>query len=213
MGFAPAILFEPLVESARIQGRIPRLAGSEADPSLRLQQTGGVKKEPAVEVKGLPRIRLLKCSQDRRGSPSALWMSDPKQRRERWHMSTSAKRNKTAETVASINIPEGEWGGYLETFSSRHHGWLVQLETYDTMTREQVVSREMPLQSIELDLEDEKNPRINVTVQFDNKVIKHILFLPSQLVLKSSDDKREQSLQVETVNTETTVRFRAPVPP
>ena len=124
-------------------------------------------------------------------------------------MSTRVKRN---EAVSSINIPESEWGGFLETFSSRHHGWLVQLETYDFVTRERVVSREMPLQSIELDLEDVKNPRINVTIQFDNKVIKHILFLPSQLVLKSSDDDREQSLQVETVNTETTVRFRAPVP-
>lgn len=127
-------------------------------------------------------------------------------------MSTRVKRNKAAETVSSINIPEAEWGRFLETFSRRHHGWFVQLETYDFVTREKVVSREMPLQSIELDLEDEKNLRINVTVQFDNKVIKHILFLPSQLVLKSSHDIREQSLQVETVNTETTVRFRAPVP-
>ena len=89
---------------------------------------------------------------------------------------------------------------------------LTAVITYDVVTRKKVVSREMPLQSIELDLEDVKNPRINVTIQFDNKVIKHILFLPSQLVLKSSDDDREQSLQVETVNTETTVRFRAPVP-
>jgi len=48
------------------------------------------------------------------------------------------------------------------------------------------VSQELPLQSIELDLEDEKNPRINVTVQEDNKLLKHILFRPSRLVLISS---------------------------
>ena len=125
-------------------------------------------------------------------------------------MSKRVIRSKTKETVSGINIPRGEWSSFLDTFSRRHHSWLVQLETYDLVTREKVVSLEMPLQSIELDLEDEKNPRINVTVQLDNKVIKHILFLPAQLVLQSSDNEGEQALHVETVNTETTVRFRAP---
>ena len=111
-----------------------------------------------------------------------------------------------------MKIPRGEWSSFLDTFSRRHHGWLAQLETYDLVTREQVVSRETPLQSIELDLEDENNPRINVTVQLDNKVIKHILFLPSRLILQQSDDDGEQSLQIETVNTETTVRVRRPAP-
>jgi hypothetical protein len=70
----------------------------------------------------------------------------------------------------------------------------------------------MALESIEFDLDDEKNPRINVIVHLDSKLIKQILFLSSQLVLRSSNSGREQSLQVETVNTETTVRFRAPAP-
>jgi hypothetical protein len=39
----------------------------------------------------------------------------------------------------------------------------------------------------------------------DNKLLKHILFRPSRLVLISSIDGQEQSLQVETVNTETRI--------
>ena len=35
------------------------------------------------------------------------------------------------------------------------------------------------MESIALDLEDEKNPRINVIVHLDNKVVKHILYRPS----------------------------------
>jgi hypothetical protein len=69
------------------------------------------------------------------------------------------------------------------------------------------------LQCIELDLEDEENPRINVIVQLDNKVVKHILFLPSSMVLESPEDGRDQSLRIETVNTVTAVHFRAPVAP
>jgi hypothetical protein len=105
------------------------------------------------------------------------------------------------------SISPREWGRFLDTFSARYRGWQVQLETYDVVTRERVFSHEMPLESIELDLEDEENPRINLTVHDGNKLIKHILFRPSRLVSVSSD--QEQSLLVDTVNTETTVRFRA----
>ena len=127
-------------------------------------------------------------------------------------MSARVKKGKIKEAIPPLNIRREEWSEFLNTFSRQHHGWPVQIETHDLVTREKVVSREMALESIEFDLEDEKNPRINVIVHLDNKLIKHILFLPSQLVLRSSNYGREQSLQVETVNTETTVHFRAPAP-
>lgn len=110
-----------------------------------------------------------------------------------------------------INVPSEEWTSFLRSFTARHHGWLVQLETHDMVTGEKVVTRELPLQSLELDLEDEKNPRINVTVEEDNKTIKHILFRPSRLVVISSGDGQKQLFQIVTVNTETTICFRAPV--
>jgi hypothetical protein len=82
------------------------------------------------------------------------------------------------------------------------------LETKDTVTDELVVSQEHPLESMELDLEDERNPRINVTVKLDNKLVKHILFLPSRMVLRTSSVDSEESLEIETLNTETTVHMR-----
>jgi len=128
-------------------------------------------------------------------------------------MSSRIIKRQIKEDVSTLDIPREKWGKFLETFSRQHHGWLIQLETYDRVTGEDVVSQETPLESIALDLEDKKNPRINVIVQLDNKIIKHILFLPSGLVLQSSEDGQGQSLQIETVNTETTIYFRAPVPP
>jgi hypothetical protein len=121
-----------------------------------------------------------------------------------------SKTNKANQSGSAISvIPRNEWGQFLATFTRLHAGWLTKLETNDLVTHESVVSPEMPLQAIELDLEDEKNPRINVTVKLDNKDLKHILFQPSRLVLRTSKNATE-SLQVETVNTDTTVCFRPP---
>jgi hypothetical protein len=115
-----------------------------------------------------------------------------------------------AAMLSHAVIPRREWADFLNGFSRRHKGWIAQLETYDTVTQERVTSPETPLESIALDLEDVTNPRINVTVHLDNKVIKHILFLPSKLVLEQSNDSRSLSLAVDTVNTKTNIRFHQP---
>jgi Family of unknown function (DUF5335) len=125
-------------------------------------------------------------------------------------MSSRSKTKKTKSETGSATsvVPRNEWGSFLATFARLHRGWLTRLETNDRVTHETVVSQEMPLQSIELDLEDEKNPRINVSIKLDNKDLKHILFLPSRLILRSSNRGGVESLQVDTLNTETTVYFR-----
>src|SRR4051812_47308520 len=110
-------------------------------------------------------------------------------------------------------IPQTEWGEFLKAFSRRHEHWLVTIETNDLKTGENVASRFMPLQSIELDLEDQKNPRINVTVRSDEKEIKHILFRPSELNLDVSGDGNDKAIRVVSVNTVTTVRFRIAASP
>ena len=110
--------------------------------------------------------------------------------------------------MAGIRIPQKIWKDFLERFSQRHAGWLVQLETHDHQTEETIASRVTALQSIELDLEEEKNPRINVTVLSDNKEIKHILFRPSQMTLFMSEHEEEDALQITSLNTENTLRFR-----
>ena len=107
-------------------------------------------------------------------------------------------------------IPRRDWHRFLSAFSRDHDGWRVRLETRDRVTREDVTSEETPLESIDYDLEDVHNPRINVVVRLDNKVIKHILFRPSRMVLRSTGDGRPKCLDVTTVNTETSVHLRPP---
>lgn len=106
-------------------------------------------------------------------------------------------------------IRRDEWDAVLENLGNRYQDGRVRIETHDRVTGENVVSHEMTLESVELDLEDEKHPRVNVVVRSGNKTIKHILYLPSRLALRYSNDGRTTSLDVDTVNTKTTVHFRA----
>jgi hypothetical protein len=115
--------------------------------------------------------------------------------------------------VSRATIPHADWGSFLEFFSRRHHRWLVWIETHDTKTDETVVSRNQPLLSAELDLEDEKNPRINITVESGNKEIKHVFFRPSKLALYVIQGGAEEALHFESLNTSTTVHLRVAATP
>jgi hypothetical protein len=124
-------------------------------------------------------------------------------------MSARVAGKRTKEPGASTSIvPKEEWTGFLEEFGKTHCRWLTRIETNDHGTGEIVATQEMPLQSIELDLEDEKNPRINVAVRIDNKIFKHILFRPSRLILHTVAGGWRDLLEVETVNTTTRVHLR-----
>jgi hypothetical protein len=89
----------------------------------------------------------------------------------------------------------------------------VELETYDRETEEQVTLPAAALHSLKLDLEEAKNPRINVTVLSGNKEIRHILFRPSQVILHASRRNGDEALTIESVNIETTVRLKRRRPP
>jgi len=50
-------------------------------------------------------------------------------------------------------------------------------------------------------------------VDRDQQLIKHVLFRPSRLILRLSSDGADESLNVESLHTSTTIRFRASVLP
>jgi hypothetical protein len=108
--------------------------------------------------------------------------------------------------MSTAKIPQRQWAEFLRSFSQQHRGWRAQLQTHDLQTNETVLSDELALQSIALDLEDEKAARINVEVAVDNKIIKHILFKPSQLIYSLAGGN--EALHIESVNTSTTVHVR-----
>src|SRR5262245_29535282 len=115
--------------------------------------------------------------------------------------------------MSAVTIPPEEWKEFLEAFSARHRGWLVRIEIHDIQTEEDVGSQYRPLHSVELDTEDPNNLRINVTVDSDQKLIKHVLFRPYRLTLQLAAGGGDESLNIQSLNTSTTIRFRATVSP
>ncbi len=113
--------------------------------------------------------------------------------------------------MSNVTIPREQWSEFLDGFSQRHAGWFARLETHDTETGETVSTRYLPFEEIALDTEDTKNARINVIVDSDNKVVKHVFFRPTRLTLQLSSDRngqKDESLHIESLNTSTTVRFK-----
>ncbi len=110
-------------------------------------------------------------------------------------------------------IPHEQWEQWLRAFSARHAGWLVSIETRDLETDETVNSRFMQLIGVELDMEDRKNHRINISVRDDRREIKHILFRPSDVMDQLSGDGSEEGVRIISLNTVTTVRFRVAAAP
>jgi hypothetical protein len=109
--------------------------------------------------------------------------------------------------ISNVVIPRSDWKEFLKSFTRLHAGQTVRLETYDIQTEEDVSALEAQLQTIELDLEDEKNPRINITAMLNAKTIKHVLFLPSKMVLLLTGARSQDALQIETVHTVTTAHI------
>ena len=118
-------------------------------------------------------------------------------------------QNTVEKGLSRVQIPSAEWDHFLKFFNRIHHRELVWLETHDKQTDETVVSRSQPLLSVELDLEDEKHPRINISLESDNKVIRHIFYMPSKLQVYSTSDGIAVGLHLESVNTSTTLYLRA----
>src|SRR2546428_4298305 len=105
--------------------------------------------------------------------------------------------------MSNVTIPREQWNEFLDSFSERHAGWFASLETHDVQTGETVSTRYMPFEQIASDTEDTRNPRINVTVDSDNKVIKHVFFRPTCLTLQLTKDRSDESLHIDSLNTST----------
>ena len=60
------------------------------------------------------------------------------------------------QASSSVTIPRDQWEDFFRSFSQEHERWQVQLEIHERETEVTVLTPETSLQSIELDLEDER---------------------------------------------------------
>jgi hypothetical protein len=111
--------------------------------------------------------------------------------------------------LSEVAIPVEQWGEFLDAFTKQSSGRPVWMEIHDLETGEAVTCEYTSLRRLELDDEDARNLRINVTVGNDHTLIKHVLFRPSHLSFYVSDEGAGESLNIRSLNTSTTIRFQA----
>jgi hypothetical protein len=106
-------------------------------------------------------------------------------------------------------IPRESWIEFLDGFSRRHEGWLVNVEVLGAAGA-QTEARERPLEGVSA---DPGGRRIAITLGPSERLTEHFVESPSHVrVLERGG--ADLSLQIETSGGDTTlVTFRSPLPP
>ena len=105
-------------------------------------------------------------------------------------------------------IPRESWIEYLDGFSRRHEGWLVDVEVLGAVGA-QTEARERPLEGIS---SEHGGRRIAITLGPSERPAEHVIQSPSHLRVQE-DGGADLSLQIESSAGETTLlSFRSSLP-
>ena len=106
-------------------------------------------------------------------------------------------------------IPRESWIEYLNGFSRRHEGWLVDVEVLGAVGA-QTEARERPLEGVS---SEHGGRRIAITLGPSDRPAEHVIQSPSHLRVQE-EEGADLSLQIESSGGETTLlSFRSSLPP
>jgi hypothetical protein len=111
-------------------------------------------------------------------------------------------------------ILRSEWGTFFDSFSNRHRGWLVTLEIMNPEIGDQTVARDMPLEGITAELNEQGADEIEIVVgsQPDSHVSDTVV-APSNVWLKSTEEGADEALEIQGETKTALIRFRSAVRP
>jgi hypothetical protein len=111
-------------------------------------------------------------------------------------------------TMETREIPRESWIEYLDGFSRRHEGWLVDVEVLGAVGA-QTEARERPLEGIS---SEHGGRRIAITLGPSDRPAEHVIQSPSHLRVQE-EEGADLSLQIESSAGETTLlSFRSSLP-
>ena len=108
-------------------------------------------------------------------------------------------------------IPQGQWGTYLDALSRDHRGDLVSVRFIDPDLGYQIEMRQLPLVGVSADLKAGGGPRISVTVgrtEFDHTT--HSVFDPKAVRVQQDDLDEPLALELESGSGGTTLVILKP---
>lgn len=111
-------------------------------------------------------------------------------------------------------ISRNEWVEFFNSFSRRHHGWLVTIEMLEPDLGDQIEVREMPLEGITGELNDRGNDEIEIIASSGTGAhISHTITAPRHVWLKQTEEGADDTLEIESERGKALVRFRSAVLP
>ena len=126
-------------------------------------------------------------------------------------------RNVTSTEVIIMptrEIPRSEWVVFFDSFSNQHHGWLVTVEIMNSEIGDQTMARNLPLEGITAELNDEGPDEIEIVV--GNKPDSHVsdtVVAPKNIWLKSSEEGADEALEILGENKTVLIQFRSVIRP
>lgn len=112
-------------------------------------------------------------------------------------------------------IPKTEWPQFLDSFTRKHQGWLVNLEIFGTEIGAQVEERQLALEGITAESDGMERNTIIITMGAKaNDHITHSISQPTGVSIEQTDEGADMALAIKGEDgTTALLRFRSAVMP
>ena len=115
--------------------------------------------------------------------------------------------------MSTEEIPRAQWGGFFDSFSRQHEGWLASLELLEGTTGPQHGA--LSFEGISLNSNDRDSQAIVISLaRSPVEHVTHMIDNPKHVRLQRNEEGANASLEIEARNeTRTLLRFQSPMLP
>ncbi len=111
-------------------------------------------------------------------------------------------------------VPRETWVQFLDGFSGRYEGWLVNVEVISRDVGAQIEAESLPLRGISADLRNQEDSISIILGKTPDQHITHTIRGVSHLRVKKNETGADEALQIESADgTTSLLRFRTSVLP
>jgi len=107
----------------------------------------------------------------------------------------------------TIEIPKQQWHVYLDNLNKRALGQPIRVEVENREIGDQVMTRQLPLVGIDLDMKGSEAGSIEVTVGDERQELSHVIEDPMRVYLKVNDDGNIDCMEIEDQDNGKTLIF------
>jgi hypothetical protein len=101
---------------------------------------------------------------------------------------------------------------FFDSFSNQHRGWLVTIEIMDPEIGDQTLARDLPLEGITAELNEQGADEIEIVVgRQPGSHVSDTVVAPRNVSLKSTEEGADEALEIQGEKKTVLIRFRSAV--